>query len=215
MMDDSKSMAGVAQLALSSLSTLSGALNRLEVGQLAVTAFSDHLELLHPFGPQFDDEAGANVVAHLKFESEGSALAQSLRQSMKLFEDARLSKSAMAATVMQLCFVVSDARLDTDNREALRNVVRELAEQHVLVVLVIIDRCASSSIDTNANLFDDRDSIFNTRTVEFTAGGIVTKAYLEDFPFPYYVAIRRPESLPELLSDALRQWFELVKGQSN
>jgi hypothetical protein len=34
--------------------------------------------------------------------------------------------------------------------------------------------------------------------------------YMETFPFPFYVVIRDVESLPLTLSDALRQWFELV-----
>jgi len=34
--------------------------------------------------------------------------------------------------------------------------------------------------------------------------------YMESFPFPFYVVIRDVASLPMTLSDALRQWFELV-----
>jgi len=34
--------------------------------------------------------------------------------------------------------------------------------------------------------------------------------YMESFPFPFYVVIRDIASLPVTLSDALRQWFELV-----
>jgi len=34
--------------------------------------------------------------------------------------------------------------------------------------------------------------------------------YMECFPFPFYVVIRDVASLPMTLSDALRQWFELV-----
>ena len=225
MVDDSRSMAGVAPLAVASLATLSGALNRLEVGQLAVTSFSDHLDVLHPFGPPFDDEAGAAVVEKLMFRAEGSALGLALQQSIHLFEEARATKSVASSTVVQICFVVSDARLDSDNRESLKKIIRELAEMHVLVVLVIIDKGASSRDMTqpsavvagNKSVSDDfrsdRDSIFNTKTVEFTPTGIITRDYLDDFPFPYYIAIRGPEALPELLADALKQWFELVRGQ--
>ena len=230
MVDDSKSMAGVSHLALTSLATLSGALNRLEVGELAVTSFSNHLELLHSFGTPFDDEAGARVVETLSFRGEGSGLASALQGVMEVFERAREGNvgSRITGTVVQLCFVVSDARLDSDNRTTLRHVIREMAEQHVLVVLLIIDKGASSSEGvggdgTSVSMKDqqqwsgkglqDQDSIFNTKTVEFTSAGIVTKAYLDDFPFPYYVAVRHPEALPGLLSDALRQWFELVKAQ--
>lgn len=38
--------------------------------------------------------------------------------------------------------------------------------------------------------------------------------YLEEFPFPYYVILRDINQLPSVLSDALRQWFELVTETS-
>lgn len=81
-------------------------------------------------------------------------------------------------------------------------VVRAMAEQHILVVLIIIDLNA-----------DPKDSIFNTRSVEFRGDRVVTTSYLDNFPFPYYIAIQRLEVLPEVLSDALRQWFELINTQ--
>jgi len=33
---------------------------------------------------------------------------------------------------------------------------------------------------------------------------------MEEFPFPFYMILRDVNALPETLSDALRQWFELV-----
>lgn len=36
------------------------------------------------------------------------------------------------------------------------------------------------------------------------------KSYLDSFPFPFYIILRDINSLPSVLSDALRQWFELV-----
>lgn len=36
------------------------------------------------------------------------------------------------------------------------------------------------------------------------------RSYLDNFPFPFYVILRDINSLPTVLSDALRQWFELV-----
>jgi midasin len=34
--------------------------------------------------------------------------------------------------------------------------------------------------------------------------------YLDSFPFPFYLILRDINALPTVLSDALRQWFELV-----
>lgn len=36
------------------------------------------------------------------------------------------------------------------------------------------------------------------------------KTYLEKFPFSFYIILRDIKQLPTILSDALRQWFELV-----
>lgn len=36
------------------------------------------------------------------------------------------------------------------------------------------------------------------------------KSYMEMFPFPFYIILRDINTLPQILSDALRQWFELV-----
>ena len=43
---------------------------------------------------------------------------------------------------------------------------------------------------------DPKDSIFNTRSVEFHGDRVVTTRYMDDFPFPYYVALQRLEALP-------------------
>ena len=34
---------------------------------------------------------------------------------------------------------------------------------------------------------------------------------MDSFPFPYYIVLRELQSLPQVLSDALRPWFELLK----
>lgn len=36
------------------------------------------------------------------------------------------------------------------------------------------------------------------------------KSYMDQFPFPFYIILRDINSLPQVLCDALRQWFELV-----
>ena len=35
-------------------------------------------------------------------------------------------------------------------------------------------------------------------------------SYMRHFPFPFYVILQDINSLPAILGDALRQWFELV-----
>lgn len=39
---------------------------------------------------------------------------------------------------------------------------------------------------------------------------LVIQSYMEHFPFPFYMILRDINALPDILSDALRQWFELI-----
>jgi midasin len=206
MIDDSMSMGAAGPLALSSLATIANALTRLEIGELSITSFATEVNVLHKFGTPFTEEAGARVVSQFKFQASSTLLSASLSAVLPMFTQARSSAQSSAsganATVLQICFVISDARIDSDNREKLENTVRMLSEQHILVVLVIID-CND----------DPKDSIFNTKSVSFVGNKVVTKSYFDDFPFPYYVALQKVEALPDVLSDALKQWFELVRLQ--
>ncbi len=61
-------------------------------------------------------------------------------------------------------------------------------------------------------LFVLQDSILDIRVPVFSGAGQRPefKSYMDTFPFPFYVILRDINSLPHTLSDALRQWFELV-----
>ena len=57
----------------------------------------------------------------------------------------------------------------------------------------------------------NKDSILDIKIPIFKPNGLpVIKSYMEDFPFPFYLLLRDINSLPHVLSDALKQWFELV-----
>ena len=58
----------------------------------------------------------------------------------------------------------------------------------------------------------NRDSILDIKVPIFKPGGGIPeiKSYIEEFPFPFYVLLRDINSLPFVLSDSLKQWFELV-----
>jgi midasin len=97
-----------------------------------------------------------------------------------------------------MMFVVSDGRYDQSQLSALRRLHRRLAERKRLLVLLIVDGDPARSIDK------ERRILFEPN------GEIKNLAYLEDYPFPYYVVLKDIAKLPEVLSDALRQWFELL-----
>jgi midasin (ATPase involved in ribosome maturation) len=202
MIDDSSSMGEAGPLALASLATIANALHKLEVGDICVASFAERIRILHEFGQPFSDSAGADIFGHFHFEAGSTRLANSLESTVPVFEQAREGSRGSGKATLQLCFVVSDARIDSDNRDNLHSLVRRMTEANILVVLIIIDKNA-----------DAKDSIFNTRTVSFTPTGIVTNNYLDNFPFNYYLAIQNLERLPEVLAEALKQWFELVRIQ--
>ncbi|GET88084.1 hypothetical protein, conserved [Leishmania tarentolae] len=56
------------------------------------------------------------------------------------------------------------------------------------------------------------NSILDMQVVEFQGGRVVRRPYMEDFPFPYYIVIRDIQNLPEIIADAMRQWFELLNA---
>jgi midasin len=208
MVDNSHSMAEAGNLALSSLAMVTTALTRLEVGDISLVSFADHIQVVHPFGEPFTDEAGSKAISHFNFTADRTLLSQSLEAVTPIFARAKSNISthggSNSSTILQLCFIISDARIDSDNRRRLEGIVREMAERHILVLLVIIDK------NDNKN-----DSIFNTRTVEFHGNKLVTSGYMDNFPFPFYIVIQQLDGLSETLAEALKQWFELVRNQSS
>ena len=55
-----------------------------------------------------------------------------------------------------------------------------------------------------------QQSILDTKQVSFVKGKVKMSNYLDDYPFPLYVVLEEMAALPEVLADALRQWFELL-----
>ena len=53
-------------------------------------------------------------------------------------------------------------------------------------------------------------SIVDMQIVDFEGGKVVKRRYLEDFPFPFYLVVKDLATLPVVLADAMRQWFELI-----
>lgn len=62
-----------------------------------------------------------------------------------------------------------------------------------------------------------QDSILDIKVPIFKGPGELPeiRSYMEEFPFPFYMILRDVNALPETLSDALRQWFELVTASDS
>ena len=49
--------------------------------------------------------------------------------------------------------------------------------------------------------------------MKFTESGkMSTEPFMSDFPFPFYLVVRDIQALPDILSDSLRQWFEMLSA---
>ncbi|KPI85510.1 hypothetical protein ABL78_5430 [Leptomonas seymouri] len=55
-------------------------------------------------------------------------------------------------------------------------------------------------------------SVLDMQIVSFSGMSVVRRPYMEDFPFPYYLIIRDIHNLPDIIADAMRQWFELLNS---
>ena len=53
-----------------------------------------------------------------------------------------------------------------------------------------------------------KDSILELQSVAYPNGRLTISKWIDAFPFPYYIVLRNLHALPQVLSDALRQWFE-------
>ncbi|XP_047429048.1 midasin isoform X2 [Mugil cephalus] len=202
--DDSSSMVDnhSKQLAFESLSVIINALTLLEVGQVSVCSFGEQVQLLHPFQQQFNDESGARILRLCQFQQKKTRIAQFLETSTNMFLGARSQiPGALNSDTAQLLVIVSDGRgLFLEGKERVMAAVQAARSANVFVIFVVLD---------NPN---SRDSILDIKVPIFKGPGELPeiRSYMEEFPFPFYVILRDVNALPETLSDALRQWFELV-----
>ncbi|KAK5619891.1 AAA ATPase midasin [Crenichthys baileyi] len=202
--DDSSSMVDnhSKQLAFESLSVIINALTLLEVGQVSVCSFGEQMQLLHPFQQQFNDESGARILRLCQFQQKKTRIAQFLETCIKMFLSARQQiPGSINSETAQLLLIVSDGRgLFLEGKERVVAAVQAARTANIFVIFVVLD---------NPNT---RDSILDIKVPIFKGPGELPEihSYMEKFPFPFYVILRDVNALPETLSDALRQWFELI-----
>ncbi|KAM6185923.1 midasin [Rhynchocyon petersi] len=201
--DDSASMVDnhTKQLAFESLAVIGNALTLLEVGQIAVCSFGESVKLLHPFHEQFSDHSGSQILRLCKFQQKKTKIAQFLESSASMFAAAQQLSQTSSLETSQLLLVVSDGRgLFLEGKERVLAAVQAAQNANIFVIFVVLDNPSS------------RDSILDIKVPIFKGPGEMPeiRSYMEEFPFPFYIILRDVNALPETLSDALRQWFELV-----
>ncbi|XP_040839706.1 midasin isoform X2 [Ochotona curzoniae] len=206
--DDSSSMVDnhTKQLAFESLAVIANALTLLEVGQVAVCSFGESVKLLHPFHEQFSDYSGSQILRLCKFQQKKTRIAQFLESVASMFASAKQLSQSTSPETAQLLLIVSDGRgLFLEGKERVLAAVQATQNANIFVIFVVLD---------NPN---SRDSILDIKVPIFKGPGEMPeiRSYMEEFPFPFYIILRDVNALPETLSDALRQWFELVTASDH
>ena len=197
--DDSESMlkSGAGEMALHAMATVAIGMNQLEIGELGVASFGDDMKLVHPFHMPFTSESGVGVVRNFKFQQQRTRIAMCVESAMAALEDSGDRSS------MQLVFLISDGRIERDSRSALKRLIREMVERNILLAMIIVEGKGEGK-------GKKKDSILNMKEVTFEKGKPVVKRFIDDYPFPYYIVLDDVSTLPEVLGDALKQWFEML-----
>uniref|UniRef100_A0A7R9UB54 VWFA domain-containing protein n=1 Tax=Pinguiococcus pyrenoidosus TaxID=172671 RepID=A0A7R9UB54_9STRA len=207
--DNSASMrdSGAGAGALAALATLVNAFHQLEIGQIAVASFGADFKVLHSLDEAWSDDAGIRIVETFSFTSPVSGYVDAVEGVLDIFDSSKLSSRRLnlagdvTPPVQQLAFFISDGRLDQNSRVELQRLSQRATTAEVLLVAIIIDK-------------EGKDSLLNTQEVSFVGGQVRMKPYMEDYPFANYFRIADVTRLPETLTDALRQWFEVLQRQS-
>jgi midasin (ATPase involved in ribosome maturation) len=197
--DDSESMRnGAGDMALAALTTLANGMSQLEIGELRIASFGEEMKLIHPFHAPFTSSSGVDLINSFKFSDKRTRTALCVESALAALESQSNSSSSM-----QLVFIISDGRIERDSRERLRRIVREMTEKNILLVMLVVEG------DDKGNM-NQKDSIINMKEVSFENGKPKVKHFIDDYPFPYYMVLQDMHSLPEVLGDALKQWFEMM-----
>lgn len=130
----------------------------------------------------------------------------------------------------QLLLIVSDGRgMFVEGRDRVMAAVRAAQTANVFIIFVVIDSPNSRVSKEKSDLKKKKkwhelasrlskpwlvlqDSVLDIKVPIFKNPRELPeiRSYMDEFPFPFYVILRDINALPETLSDALRQWFELV-----
>jgi len=216
--DDSLSMKeqNLGFFSLEAMVTLVEALNRLEVGKVAVARIRDRMELLQSFEDNYSNERTAFIVSQYEFQhsaqnSHDFAMANFMRDANKLLDLQNASSQLQGAMSCPFTIILSDGRFNKAN--ALKY-IQEAQEKRYLYIFVILDAAAKTPKDQKAGRNTTGSSILNLRSAVKSEDGTGMKImpYLKDFPFAYYCIVSDLRELPSALASILVQWFSLMSA---
>ena len=201
--DDSKSMdeSGSGRLAFEALVLVSKSLSMLEVGQVCVVGFGNEVRVAHEFDKPLTSDGGAQIFQHFSFQQTKTNVKNLVTESITLFQEARRKSFNAGTELWQLELIISDGVCE--NHEAIRRLVRQAQEEHIMIVFVIVDALLKEE-----SIMDMSQAVFELDPEGETK--LKIKRYLDGFPFPYYLVVGDVRELPGVLAQALRQWFSEV-----
>ena len=204
--DDSKSMgeSGSGQLAFETLALISKSLSMLEVGEICVVGFGDEVRVAHEFDKTFSSEAGVQIFQQFAFQQTKTDVRKLVAESINLFREARSKTFNAGAELWQLELIISDGVCE--DHETIRRLVRQAQEERIIIVFVIVDALKGESIMDMKHATFEPDATGETK--------LKVSRYLDGFPFGYYLVVGDVKELPNVLANALRQWFIEVVDSS-
>ncbi|CAE6347638.1 unnamed protein product [Rhizoctonia solani] len=204
--DDSRSMARdshTIHLTRQALALVARALEKLEVGELALARFGREMEVVHEFGAGVLQ--GGAALNKFTFNQPATDVLQMIESSLGVLRSAReRSTSSSSADLWQLEIVISDGICQ--DHERLRTVLRRAEEERVMVVFVVVDAPASNGSQESSivSMLQPAIKMVNGKM------DIQMERYLDTFPFRYFVVLRDVDALPSVLAGTLRQFFERI-----
>ncbi|KAH7340561.1 hypothetical protein B0J17DRAFT_704975 [Rhizoctonia solani] len=206
--DDSRSMARdphTVHLTRQALALVARALEKLEVGELALARFGREMDVVHEFGAGMLQ--GGAALSNFTFNQPATDVLRLIESSLDVLRAAReRNASSTSADLWQLEIVISDGICQ--DHERLRTVLRRAEEERVMIVFVVVDAPAR---DGSGSQESSIVSMLQP-TIKMVNGkmDIQMERYLDTFPFRYFVVLRDVDALPSVLAGTLRQFFERI-----
>ncbi|KAL9915937.1 midasin-like [Glossina fuscipes fuscipes] len=160
-----------------------------ERGRLSVLSFGERPQTLLNRTEQFDR---AKLVNLLNFSQDKTKIAE-LLDFIRVIIAEECCTNSDNGIFENLLLIFSEGKTKVKNSIELARL------QGVFLLYIIIDNP------------ENKNSILDIQTMEMLPDKKINiKSYLDDFPYPYYAIVRDLNQLPLVLSEAMRQWFELV-----
>lgn len=134
------------------------------------------------------------LIQEVRFDQRKTEIGQLVNSTVEIFENQCTSSDSA-----KLLVVLSDGRgIYSEGVKTVTDAIRRAKLADIFLVFIVVDNPIN------------KDSILDIRIPIFEGKKVTFRSYMDNFPFPFYIILRDINTLPGVLSDALRQWFEVV-----